>query len=191
MNKTLLRYVRARVMLALLHKRRASFDKSVLTPRNEYSIDSLSARGTGLLPFLDTTNLLKPTQTLPTNPTGTTSLVGVMAGLAVAYTPVKTGRLRVRIEATLANNTAGDGVGFQASHGIGTAPVNGAAVTGTQDGNVGQSISPAANNAYTITVIAELTGLALNVALWLDVVQKAITAGTATLTAMTVDITEF
>src|SRR5438309_1082651 len=67
----------------------------------------------------------------PADPTGTTDTTGKMMGLAIAVTPLVTGRLKIFVSGSAANNTINDGAAVQIRYGTGTAPVNGAALTGT------------------------------------------------------------
>jgi len=56
----------------------------------------------------------------------------VMMGLAISFTPLYSGRVKIIIAGEASNNTAGDGFLIYAAYGTGAAPANGAAATGTQ-----------------------------------------------------------
>jgi hypothetical protein len=70
----------------------------------------------------------------PANPAGTASTTLVMMGLAAAYTPASTGRVRVIVTCYATTATATTGITLTPEYGTGAAPVNGAAVTGTEFG---------------------------------------------------------
>lgn len=124
-----------------------------------------------------------PTATVgPASPTGTTSTTLVMAGLAGAIT-TQTGRIILAMSGYLTDNTANDGTKAQLSYGTGAAPVNGAALTGTQVGPVVQysasTLAAAASAPYGVVWV--ITGLTKNTAYWFDTAFAAITGGTAAL----------
>jgi hypothetical protein len=123
-------------------------------------------------------------QSSPGDPSGTTNTTGLMMGLAGSITPAVSGKIVLTINGTIANSNASDGAKVQLSYGTGTAPVNGAAITGTQVGaflNVTNNANTAALKVpYSVTAV--ITGLTVGTAYWLDVVLAAITAGTATIT---------
>lgn len=115
----------------------------------------------------------------PSAPGGTTSTAAyVMCGLAIAFTPKYTGTIYINIQANVSNNTNGDGTSIQIMRGTGTAPVNGAATTGTSSGLIGNAISSVANDQHCITLIGFATGLTIATPIWIDLQQEAITGGT-------------
>lgn len=128
----------------------------------------------------------------PGNPTGTTSLTAVMMGLggAAAITPVKTGRIAFTISGQMANNTNNDGATVQLRYGTGTAPINGAAVTGTQAGNSQSFTAAAANNSSGFSISPIVTGLTLGTPVWFDLGLQAATGGTASVTGITISAHE-
>ena len=77
----------------------------------------------------------------PSNPTGTTSLTGVMMGLAGAITPAVTGKLRFTITGSGNNSTAGDGWIVQLRYGTGAAPANGGALAGATCGQTKKTVA--------------------------------------------------
>jgi hypothetical protein len=124
----------------------------------------------------------------PANPSGTTSLTGVMMGLGgvCSITPAKTGRVLVLFTGNQLSSSASDGAASQIRFGTGSAPANGAALTGTTAGN------PVATNSVTgptqsnpFSNVALLSGLTLNTAYWIDLAVNAITGGTATPQSLT------
>ena len=125
------------------------------------------------------------------SPTGTTSLTGVMMGLAGAFTPSTTGRLFLMISGTCSNTTATDGVSFQIRYGTGTAPANAASLTGTATGSAGSATIAATNNKEQFNLQALITGLVIGTAYWYDLSLAAVTGGTASVTAVTLTALEF
>lgn len=126
----------------------------------------------------------------PGNPGGTTSLTDVMCGLAIAFTPKFTGKIKIWVTAQVTNTLLGDGIVNGIRYGTGTAPVNGAAVTGTSTGS-GVKMIAAINNQFTpMALVGYATGLTLNTAYWVDLTQAAITAGTAGIQQITILIEE-
>jgi hypothetical protein len=127
----------------------------------------------------------------PADPTGTTSTTGVMMGLAVAFTPVRSGNIMVQVEGQMQNNTGGDGAKASLYYGTGSAPANGAALTGTQKGKPGQiDAVPTASKKWPFGISTIITGLTLNTAIWLDLALAAITGGTANLNGLEIVVTE-
>ena len=90
----------------------------------------------------------------------------------------------------MANNTINDGATVQIRYGTGTAPTNGAALTGTQLGasQTFTALVAAQKDGFSITGIA--TGLTIGTAYWIDAALAAVTAGTATITGVTVTASE-
>lgn len=130
--------------------------------------------------------------TTPAAPNPTASLVGVMMGLAGGITPVSSGRILLLISGDVSNDTANDGASVQCAYGTGTAPLNGAAATGTNVGNPVKLVNGATPTVKIPTLCQGIvTGLTLNTGLWLDVNLAAITGGTATLADVTITAHEF
>jgi len=127
-------------------------------------------------------------QSAPGDPTGTASAVGVMMGLAVAFTPSST-RILIIISGNIASNTGGDGAAAQIATGTGGAPGNGVAATGTTRGNLATLTNDATGtNKFPFTCSAVVTGLSAGVALWIDLNLRAITAGTANVFGLSVQV---
>lgn len=118
-------------------------------------------------------------------PTGTTSATAVMMGLAGTITPTKTGRVTFTISGQMANNTLNDGVTVDLRTGTGTAPTNGAAVTGTLRGVSQTATALIANERSGFSLTFPVTGLTLGTAVWYDLSLLAVTGGTASVTGIT------
>ncbi len=145
--------------------------------------------------YQNTNTLLSPTWTIfeavgsapaatqaqpanPTAPANTTTFF--MQGLAGAITPTRSGKVLLQISGNFISSsvTAGDGILTQLSYGTGAAPANGAALAGTQLGNILKYTNPATVVAADVDVPfsqqAVITGLALNTAIWLDIAAKSV-----------------
>ncbi len=116
----------------------------------------------------------------PATPTGTSSLTFVMAGLAGSITPATSGNVLFLANVTAVNNTTGDGCQTQIKYGTGTAPTNGAAVTGTSAGNQSVASAGAVLN-YPMALMGYATGLTVSTAYWYDIAFEAVTGGTCTI----------
>jgi hypothetical protein len=119
-------------------------------------------------------------QATPANPTATSSNTLVMAGLAGSLTPNTTGKVMVVISGIGTNNSTG-GFEAQISYGTGTAPVNGAALAGTQVGNVSVYAPSVAGTDIPFTCIAIISGLTLATAYWIDLAFARASAAGSTL----------
>lgn len=134
-------------------------------------------------------------QSSPANPTGTTSTTGLMMGIAGAFTPVVTGRVFIMISGTLRNTTGDSGAQVQIRTGTGTAPTNGAALTGTTRGGLVRGKITASGATSTPLIVpfscnAIVTGLTIGTAIWIDVELAAITSGTASITDLSLSAYE-
>ena len=107
-----------------------------------------------------------------------------MMGLAGTITPVFSTRVLVTNNGSCANGTIADGGTVQISYGAGTAPVNGAALTGTQIGSAQEWTEAVAAVLIPFSVTAVISGLTAGTAYWLDAAVAAITAGTATISRL-------
>jgi hypothetical protein len=115
----------------------------------------------------------------PTAPASTS--VYAMQGLAGAITPASSGTVLIMISGTIVDpsgTAAGNGIQYQISYGTGTAPVNAAALTGTQAGTVGKFTSPTTvvaadvNQPFTTQVV--VSGLTKGTTYWLDLAAESI-----------------
>jgi len=122
-------------------------------------------------------------------PAGTTSTTGLMMGLAGAIIPAHSGNVLLIVSGTLTNGTTGDGASLQIRYGTGTAPTNGAALTGTAVGNNIADNNPVTNK-IPFSVQAVVTGLTVGTAYWVDVGLTAITGGTASIATVSISALE-
>lgn len=121
------------------------------------------------------------TQSQPANPVSPASTtLFKMSGLAGTITPKRSGTVLIVISGFLTSTavTAGVGIQVQISHGTGTAPVNAATLTGTQDGAVMKYTIPstaiAADVMQPFSVNAVVTGLTKGTAYWIDLAAESI-----------------
>ena len=128
--------------------------------------------------------------TLPSDPVGTTSTTGLMMGLGIGITPLVSGNFKVDLVGSMTNNTGGDGAKAQLRHGTGTAPTNGAALTGTTAGSLVEATALSGGQKIPFALTALVTGLALGTAVWFDVGLAAILGGTAGISDLSVVIVE-
>lgn len=127
--------------------------------------------------------------TNPVDPSTTSSTTGVMMGLAVAFTPTKSGKILMIVSGDVDNATNNRGSTFQMRYGTGTAPINGAALTGTTAGglknffqnNASVRVPFSLNSAPTLTV---------GTTYWLDISLASVTGGTSRVRNLTVSIIE-
>ncbi len=127
----------------------------------------------------------------PPNPATITSTIQVMAGLGIQYTPVNTGYVKVTVQATLANTTAGGGGEIQISYGTGITPSNGSVLTGTQIGPIVQSTSPNANDAISVNTFSLVTHLVVGTPYWFDLACAAVGGGVLSMSNIIIIIEEF
>jgi hypothetical protein len=127
----------------------------------------------------------------PTGTTSTASIVMMGLGGTWALTPTITGRLRITVTGTANNTIATDGCVTQVRYGVGAAPANAAAQTGTQAGRNTSAVSGVASQLVPFTIIAQLSGLTINTAYWFDVGLAALTGGVANLTQLSIQIVEY
>jgi hypothetical protein len=118
-------------------------------------------------------------------PTGNISTAEKMMGLGLVsgftITPQVTGRICVIISGVALNSSgAGDGTNVTGKYGTGTAPSNGAAVTGTTFGTTQHFIASTTAGQQGFTCMGIVTGLTLGTAVWLDLALLAVTAGGST-----------
>jgi hypothetical protein len=135
----------------------------------------------GQLGFSNLSGSYASAQSSPANQNTTSVGTFVMAGFAATITPTISGKVLMVISGIMSNGTINDGASIAIRYGTGTAPVNGAALTGTGSGSNNPSItSYTAGQGYPFTCIARVTGLTLNTAYWVDGIIQALTGGTAT-----------
>lgn len=124
-----------------------------------------------------------------TNPTGTTNTSGLMAGIGstCTITPRVTGNVFIIVTGQGSTSTGDAGWGADLRYGTGTAPANAAALSGTVLQLVLTGSAPTTTSVTTpltapITLQGIGTGLTVGTAYWIDIGQRAVTAGTASFT---------
>jgi hypothetical protein len=136
------------------------------------------------------------TQKNPTDPTLTSSTVGVMMGLSASITPVLSGKIMIIISGDMHNSSGDDGASVQIRTGTGTPPINGAtaSTSGTAQGGLVKMEAVASVGSVVTRVPFSLnaivTGLTLNTAVWIDISLAAIGAGNATVRDISMSIVE-
>lgn len=126
------------------------------------------------------------TGTTAATPTGTTSATAVMMGVAGSITPTRGTKIVVMVSGQMANNTVNAGVTVDLRFGTGAAPANGVAVTGALVGIAQTATSLVAAQRSGFCVLGKVTGLSVGTAYWLDLSLLAVTAGTASVTGVSV-----
>lgn len=123
----------------------------------------------------------------PSDQTAINNATYKMVGLGAAgwtLTPQVTGRVVICISGNLVDNTAATTATCQLSYGTGTAPVNAATLTGTQQGGQLSWVTLASQLTIPFSMSAMITGLAVGTAVWFDVCAKS-AAGTIQVTNAT------
>jgi hypothetical protein len=117
----------------------------------------------------------------PANPVNTTSTAGVMAGLKVAFTPKYSGNELVIVTGRAMTSALNSYGTIQVYYGTGTAPNNGAAITGTAVGNpIISSNIQAANDVMPFTGVVVAMNLTIGTVYWFDLSQMSNMGGTTT-----------
>ena len=130
-------------------------------------------------------------QSSPADPSTTTSTTGLMMGLAGSYTPFQSGRVLIMISGDIDNNTVADGSQVQIRYGTGTAPANGAALTGTTAGGLVKMTNGVTDTPrMPFSLNAIVSSLTVGTAYWVDVGLAAVTGGTARIRNLSVSIIE-
>lgn len=133
-------------------------------------------------------------QTTPSDPSTTTSGTGVMMGLAGTITPTKSGKLLILVSGDTDNNTLGAGTLVQIRYGTGTAPSNGAALTGTAVGGLVRNTNPnllgLLPGVSSFSLNAAPSGLTLGTAYWIDISLARVTSGTARARDISISLAE-
>jgi len=104
-----------------------------------------------------------------------------MMGLAGAITPAVTGRVVVMISGDAFDGATGSGATLQIYFGTGSAPANGAGVTGSTAGSAVKFIAATTAARAPFALHAVITGLVVSTAYWLDVGMQATAANLATI----------
>jgi hypothetical protein len=108
--------------------------------------------------------------------------LGLVAGFSI--TPIASGRVAAIIGGCCANSGANGGLHITGRYGSGTAPANGAAITGTTWSITQVYYMTSANDISGFTVIGgfNIGVLAAGTAYWFDVSISATGGGTVTIT---------
>jgi hypothetical protein len=122
-------------------------------------------------------------------PFTTASTTGIMLGLAQTIQGFKSGQFRIVITLVASNDTAGDGFSAQISYDLGAPPAPNAPPTGSAVGTALSGASTAANQPTPITLVA-IASANVGATIWVDVLAKAVTGGTASFTDINVYIEE-
>jgi hypothetical protein len=131
------------------------------------------------------------TESSPGNPTGTNSNVGVMMGLAIAFTPRVTGRIKVTIDGLYAATNAGSQVAIGLRFGTGGSPVNGAALTGTLVTPEPNYLIAVSNEPMSFAYSRVIESLVVGTPIWIDInVRRGGTNSTVTVTSLNIIIEE-
>jgi hypothetical protein len=131
------------------------------------------------------------------SPTGNISTTETAMGLGLvsgfSITPQVTGRIAIFVAGMVLNSTAaGDGVNINGRYGTGTAPSNGATTgLGTQFSITQHFIASTTAGQQGFTVIGKVTGLTLNVAVWIDLSIVAVTGGGASVKDVQIVVYEY
>lgn len=130
----------------------------------------------------------------PANPANTVSATFVMAGLAIPFTPVASGKVTVKVTGAAFSSTAVANIQVGGRFGTGGAPANGAADTGTvvPQGNLNLrgNVSGSGGSA-AFQVIGALSGLTPGTAYWFDLAfNTSNAADAANLASLQVEISE-
>ena len=111
-------------------------------------------------------------------------------GLAGALTPRVTGRVKIVINGYMSESVAARGVTAQIRYGTGTAPVNGAALTGTTAGGDIKMFQTSAAELFPFSCNAIVSGLTLGTAIWIDLAVARVGAS-GTGSVLNISITAF
>jgi hypothetical protein len=110
-----------------------------------------------------------PAASSPGAPATTTSVTQVMMGLAASFTASGSGRVLVTCTATVRTQTAQTTVTVGGRFGTGTAPVNGAAVTGTVFGPAADPVIQGSGaGSFTTFAVSDVLVLTPGQANWFD-----------------------
>jgi hypothetical protein len=146
---------------------RAEAAEALLVPLSDLPL-SIANGGTGQATAVAGFNALNPNTApavfTPADPTGTTSTTQVMMGIGATYTPSSSGLVQAVLSCGYGSLTGQTNQKITGQYGTGSAPANGAAVTGTRWGTgevlqwkVGGGTSAGDVNALSLTDILTLT----------------------------------
>jgi hypothetical protein len=169
----------------------STVDARLAVGTNGLALIAASGEATGLKWGMPSVNL---TETTVDAPTGTSNTTGVMMGLAGSITTgaSTSGIVQVIISGAVTNNTASSGWKYQIRYGTGTAPTNGAALTGTTAGYLtAGTLGTGTNKAIMpFCIVAKIPSLSASTTYWIDLSLAAGFSGTATLTDVCINAEE-
>jgi len=155
----------------------------VYANQNDGQVHAMNAKGVDGVVMTNASATIVATAAAPA---ATASLTPVMMACGASITPLLSTRIEVTISGQLANTVAADGATVGLYYGTGTAPINGAAATGTQAG-ISQTITSqtaAQGGGFSITAI--ISGLTVGQPVWLDAALAAVTGGSASIKGVTI-----
>jgi hypothetical protein len=130
----------------------------------------------------------------PANPTGLNAATDLMLGLGSTckVTPATSGRIQLVFDGVINNSTAaGDGATITFRYGTGTAPINGAAASGTVTGATPQFLTSTTAAKYPFGFTRLVTGLTVGTAYWFDMSLLRSVSSTTALTGITCTALEY
>lgn len=163
------------------------------------NLSSLFTQGAGIS-ITGTSNLTigqnlsnTTTQVTPGNPSGTSSGTSTMQGQGnnCHLTPSYSGRIKFEVLGTAANTAVSGASNIQLRFGTGTAPTNGATVTGTAIGSALGATSAVANGQVPFAASGIATSLTPGTAYWFDVSLGTGGAGTSSILSLSCNAFEF
>lgn len=161
-----------------------------LPPNDGNTGGYLVTDGAGVTAWVDP-NLI---ELISATPTGTSNTTGLMQGLGLSITTGArtSGVIQVIASGSITSNTAANGWKYQIRYGTGTAPTNGAALTGTAVGRLttGSLGTGATRATMPFCIVAKISGLAASTTYWIDLSLGAVTGGTTTMTDVCVNAEE-
>lgn len=117
------------------------------------------------------------------NPSATIDTTGVMMGFGATVTiaPTTSGIIRAWVTGNAQNGTVGDRCGMVIRFGTGSAPANGAALTGSTIGQGVVTTSTASGDSVGFSLVGRATGLTLGTTYWVDVALSSGGGGSASI----------
>jgi hypothetical protein len=152
--------------------------------RSSTNVDTIKYTS-GLANYTIFSTVTVPSNGTPANPTGTTSTVGRMMGLAQGFTPKISTDHFIEFCGQMSNSLINDGASVNLRFGSTATPTNGAAATGTQVGATQTFTALVAAQKDGFCVIGVAQNLTIGTVYWADIDLAATTAGTATITGLT------
>ena len=112
----------------------------------------------------------RPVQSQPADPTAITGTTEKMLGLAIAFTPRRTGRIKVHVVGNITCDTTAKTTTVAMKYGTGTAPMNDAADAGTAAISTFTRAFTALTGMVTVPFadVALISGLTIGIAYWID-----------------------